>query len=488
MVWGGLDAGGPLLLRLPMILFRKLEWILRQLRHTSHNIASNTDGLGISHTKAYHKIIPLSFNQVLAINLRLWRIGAGPRESLMPVYLWEVKREGKNRNNQVQKGELELPSEEAVRAHLGRLGIVPDKITKKPQALFANVSLLQPRVKERDVIIFARQFSTMIDAGLPIIQCLDILRAQQENVTFKSILKAVKDGVEGGATLAEALKKYPKQFDNFFVNMVAAGEAGGILDVILKRLSRYMEKAARLKRKVRGAMVYPAITIAVAVVVVATILIFVIPVFQDMFSSFGSTLPAPTLVVIAISDLLKSKIHWIFIALLLCTIVFKRFYQTHRGELVVDGAMLKMPVLGMLLRKVAVAKFTRTMGTMLTSGVAILEALDIVAKTSGNRVVENAIYNVRAGIVEGRTMADPLQASGVFPAMVCQMIAVGESTGALDSMLEKIADFYDEEVDQAVENLTAMIEPMLIVFLGVVVGGLIVAMYLPIFKMAGAMG
>jgi type IV pilus assembly protein PilC len=400
----------------------------------------------------------------------------------MTVYLWE----GKNRNNQIQKGELEAPSEDAVRAQLNRLRIVPKKIKKKPKDLLANVKLLQPKIKEKDIIIFARQFSTMIDAGLPIIQCLDILQSQQENASLKAMLKEIKDSVEGGTTLADSLKKFPKYFDNLFVNMISAGEAGGILDVILKRLAAYMEKAARLKRKVKGAMVYPAITIAVAVIVVAVILVFVIPVFQDMFAEFGSTLPAPTLIVIAMSNFVKSKIHWIIIAVILFVIAFKKYYKTDKGRAVIDAAALKTPVFGMLIRKVAVAKFTRTMGTMLSSGVAILEALDIVAKTAGNRVVENAIHNVRSGIAEGRTMADPLMASGVFPAMVCQMIAVGESTGALDAMLEKIADFYDEEVDQAVENLTAMIEPMMIVFLGVVVGGLIVAMYLPIFKMAGA--
>jgi len=402
----------------------------------------------------------------------------------MPVFLWE----GRNRNNQIQKGELEAVSAEAVRAHLNRIRISPTKVKKKPKDLFENVAFLQPKVKEKDIIIFSRQFSTMIDAGLPIIQCMDILQSQQENPTFKKMLKEIKESVESGATLADSLKRYPKQFDNLFVNMVAAGEAGGILDIILKRLSGYMEKAAALKRKVKGAMVYPAITIAVAIIVVAIILVFVIPVFQEMFSEFGAALPAPTLIVIAISEFVKSKIHYIIGAVILFAIALRQYYKTSKGRLVVDAMMLKLPVFGLLLRKVAVAKFTRTMGTMLGSGVAILDALDIVAKTSGNKVVENAIYSVRTGIAEGRTMADPLQASGVFPAMVCQMIAVGESTGALDAMLEKIADFYDEEVDQAVENLTAMIEPIMIVFLGVVIGGLIVAMYLPIFKMAGAVG
>ena len=380
---------------------------------------------------------------------------------------------------------MEGTNENAIRAHLNRIRIVPTKIKKKPKDLFANVKLLQPKVKEKDVIVFARQFSTMIDAGLPIIQCLDILQSQQENATFKKMLKGIKDMVEGGATLADALKKHPQQFDNLFVNMIAAGEAGGILDVILKRLAAYMEKAAKLKRKVKGAMVYPAITLTVAIVVTAVILIFVIPVFQKMFSEFGGGLPAPTQIVINISDFVKSKIHYMIGALILFFFAFKKYYKTEKGKLTVDAAALKLPVFGMLIRKVAVAKFTRTMGTMLGSGVAILEALDIVAKTAGNRVVENAIYAVRTGIAEGRTMADPLAASGVFPSMVCQMIAVGESTGALDAMLEKIAEFYDDEVDQAVENLTAMIEPMMIVFLGVVVGGLIVSMYLPIFKLAG---
>ncbi len=400
----------------------------------------------------------------------------------MPVYLWV----GKNRNNEVQKGELDLASEDAVRNHLAKLRITPTRIKKKPKDLFENVSFLQPAVKEKDIIIFSRQFSTMIDAGLPIIQCLDILYSQQENKTFRNLLKDIKESVEGGQTLAEALRKYPKQFDDLFVNMVAAGEAGGILDTILRRLSAYMEKAAKLKAQVKGAMTYPIITILVAVVVVGVILVFVIPVFQEMFEGLGGDLPTPTKIVVAMSDFTKDKILYIIIAAVIFFIALSRYRKTEKGRLVVDAIALKMPVLGILLRKVAVAKFTRTMGTMLSSGVAILEALDIVAKTAGNKVIERAIYNVRSGIAEGRTMADPLSESGVFPAMVCQMIAVGESTGALDAMLVKIADFYDDEVDQAVDNLTAMIEPFMMVFLGTVIGGLVVAMYLPVFKMAGA--
>jgi type IV pilus assembly protein PilC len=326
----------------------------------------------------------------------------------------------------------------------------------------------------------------MIDAGLPIIQCLDILYSQQENKTFKKMLKEIKDSVESGSTLAEALKKYPDQFNNLFVNMVSAGEAGGILDTILKRLSNYLEKAAKLKARVKGAMTYPVVTMLIAVVVVAVILVFVIPVFQEMFTDFGSELPVFTQLVVTVSNFVKSNILYIIGALALFFYAIKRFYKTEKGRGVIDRYVLKLPVFGVLLRKVAVAKFTRTMGTMLASGVSILEALDIVARTAGNMTIEKAIYTVRTAIAEGRTMSDPLAESGVFPAMVCQMIAVGESTGALDAMLEKIADFYEEQVDQAVENLTSLIEPFMLVFLGVTIGGLVVAMYLPIFKMAGA--
>ena len=384
----------------------------------------------------------------------------------MPVYLWT----GKNRSGVTQKGEIEAVSQEAVKAQLIRQKIKPTKIKKKPKDLFENVSFLQPKVKEHDVILFARQFSTMIDAGLPIIQCLDILYSQQVNVAFKKMLKDIKESVEGGTTLAEALKNFPKQFDDLFVNMIAAGEAGGILDAILRRLAAYMEKAARLKSQVKGAMTYPIVTLIIAVVVLVVILVFVIPVFEEMFADFGGELPMPTQIVVAMSDMVKTKIVYIIIGIILFVIAFKKFHRTEKGRDIVDNLLLKVPVFGELLRKVAVAKFTRTMGTMLASGVAILEALDIVAKTAGNRTVEKAIYNVRSGIAEGRTMADPLTESGVFPPMVCQMIGVGESTGALDTMLEKIADFYDEEVDQAVANLTALIEPFMLVFLGVTIG------------------
>ncbi len=402
----------------------------------------------------------------------------------MPVFQWV----GTNRKNEVQKGEMEASNEAAVRSNLVRLKITPSKIKKKPKDLFENVSFLQPRIKNADVILFARQFSTMIDAGLPIIQCLDILYTQQGNVTFRKMLKEIKESVEGGATLAEALKKFPKQFDDLFVNMIAAGEAGGILDAILRRLAAYMEKSAKLKARVKGAMTYPIVTLLVAVMVLAVILIFVIPVFEEMFADFGGELPTATKIVVAMSEMVKSKALYMLIGIIIFVFAYKKFYSTEKGQAVMDDLILKFPVFGDLLRKVAVSKFTRTMGTMLASGVAILEALDIVAKTAGNKSIEKAIYDVRSGIAEGRTMADPLAESNVFPPMVCQMISVGESTGALDAMLEKIADFYDEEVDQAVENLTSLIEPFMLVFLGVTIGGLVVAMYLPIFKMAGAIG
>ena len=401
----------------------------------------------------------------------------------MPVYQWV----GTNRKNETRKGEMEAANEAAVRSNLMRLRITPNKIKKKPKDLFENVSWLQPKVKEKDIILFARQFSTMIDAGLPIIQCLEILFTQQGNKTFKRMIKEIKEQVEGGATLAEALKRFPKYFDDLFVNMISAGEAGGILDAILRRLASYMEKAAKLKAQVKGAMTYPIVTLVIAVVVLGIILVFVIPVFEEMFADFGGELPVPTQIVVKASEIVKSKIVYIIIGFFILFFTAKKFYATEKGQDMADDFVLKIPVFGELLRKVAVAKFTRTMGTMLASGVAILEALDIVAKTAGNRTVEKAIYDVRSGIAEGRTMADPLQESGVFPAMVCQMISVGESTGALDAMLEKIADFYDEEVDQAVDNLTSLIEPFMLVFLGVTIGGLVVAMYLPIFKMAGAM-
>jgi type IV pilus assembly protein PilC len=399
----------------------------------------------------------------------------------MPVFLWK----GEDRKGTTQNGEIEAPDESTVRVQLRRMQIKPTKIKKKPKDLFENVAFLQPKVQTSNVVVFARQFSTMIDAGLPLIQSLDILQAQEENKTFKKTLQEIKNAVEQGSTLADALKRYPDIFDELFVNMVAAGEVGGILDTILERLCNYMEKAMKLKKQVKGAMTYPIIVLVIAVLVVAVILIFVIPVFEKMFADFGGALPGPTQLVVGMSRFVKGHIHYIIGAVVVFIFAFKRFYSTEKGRVLVDDYMLKLPIVGPLLRKVAVAKFTRTMGTMISSGVPILEALNIVAKTAGNRTIEAAIYKVRSAITEGRTIADPLSESGVFPSMVCQMVAVGESTGALDAMLGKIADFYDDEVDAAVGNLTAMIEPFMMVFLGVTIGGLVISMYLPIFKMAG---
>ena len=398
------------------------------------------------------------------------------------IYQWK----GKNPKGRKVKGEMEAESPDQVTQNLQRRKITPTKIKKKPKDLFENVEFLQPKVKESEVIIFSRQFSTMIDAGLPLLQCLDILQSQQENPTFKKNLKKIKESVESGETFADSLKKFPKVFNELFINMVAAGEAGGILDIILKRLSAYMEKMAKLKRQVKGAMTYPIITIAVAIIVVSIILVFVIPVFSSMFADFGATLPAPTLLVIALSEFAISNIVYIIGGIFAALFITRRTYASKKGRIFMDDMFLRLPIIGILIRKVAVAKFTRTTSTMLSSGVSILEVLDIVAKTSGNKIIEFAIQDVKTGIAEGRSMADPLLESGVFPSMVCSMIAVGESTGALDTMMEKIADFYDDEVDQAVKNLTDMIEPFMLVFLGVIVGGLVISMYLPIFTMAGA--
>lgn len=400
------------------------------------------------------------------------------------VYEWK----GKNPRGRKVKGEMEAETLEQVRQSLQRRKITPVKIKKKPKDLFENIKFLQPKVKETDIIIFARQFSTMIDAGLPLLQCLEILQSQQENPTFKKHLKTIKNSVESGETFADSLKKFPDLFNELFVNMIAAGEAGGILDVILSRLSAYMEKMAKLKSQVKGAMTYPAITLVVAAIVVGVILVFVIPVFSEMFAGMGASLPAPTLMVVGLSEFVISNIIYIIAGIFVSGFLIKRIYASKKGRILMDDMFLKLPVVGILIRKVAVAKFTRTTSTMISSGVSILEALDIVAKTAGNKIVEFAVLDVKSGIAEGRSMADPLLESGVFPSMVCSMISVGESTGALDTMMEKIADFYDDEVDQAVKNLTDMIEPFMLVFLGVVIGGLVIAMYLPIFTMAAAVG
>jgi type IV pilus assembly protein PilC len=402
----------------------------------------------------------------------------------MPVYVWK----GVNRKGRKKKGEMEAESENVARLMLRRQGIEPSKIKAKPKDVFENVKFLQPRVTEKDIVVMTRQFATMIDAGLPLVQCLDILYSQQDNRTFRKILKNIKEDVEEGSTFADALKQHPEAFDDLFVNLVAAGEIGGILDIILNRLAAYIEKASKLKKKVKGAMTYPIVVMVIAVMVVAVILIFVIPVFESMFADFGRALPLPTQIVVAISDFVKGYVIYMIVGMALLVFLFRRFYKTDKGEALIDNLVLKLPVFGMLIRKVAVAKFTRTLGTMISSGVPILDSLEIVAATAGNRTIEEAIRETRQSISEGRTIAEPLADSEVFPSMVVQMISVGEATGALDTMLSKIADFYDDEVDVAVEALTSMLEPFMMVFLGGTIGGLVVAMYLPIFQMAGAMG
>lgn len=402
----------------------------------------------------------------------------------MPVYKWVAEtKKGKN-----LKGELEAADERIARLQLKRRNLTVKKIKKKPKDLFEDVSFMQPKITAKDVVIFTRQFSTMIDAGLPLVQGLTILSEQTENKTFQKVLKQITRDVEGGSSLAEALKRHPKVFDALYSNLVAAGEVGGILDTILQRLAAYIEKAEKLKSKIKGAMTYPIIVVAIAVIVISVILIFVIPVFQEMFSSFGSALPAPTQFVVDMSGFLKGNIHYVIGALIVLFFAFKKYRNTTKGRKQTDTLALKLPIFGDLLKKTAVARFTRTLGTMISSGVPILDALEIVAKTSGNVVLEEVIYDVRSSIAEGQTIAEPLSEADIFPRMVVQMISVGEATGALDAMLSKIADFYDDEVDTAVEALTSMLEPLLMVFLGGSIGGLVIAMYLPIFQMAAAMG
>lgn len=402
----------------------------------------------------------------------------------MPVFVWVAQ----TKKGRKLKGEIDAANEAIALGQLKKRNFTVKKLKAKPKDIFGNISFLKPKVTKKDLMVFTRQFSTMIDAGLPLVQGLTILAEQSENPTFKAVLKEITKDVEGGSTLAEAMKKHSKIFDALFVNLVAAGEMGGMLDTILRRLAQFIEKAEKLKSQIKGAMTYPIVVMAIAIIVISVILVFVIPVFEDMFKSFGSALPTPTQIVVNMSRFLKSNIHWVIIALIALIYGFKRYRDTAAGKKVTDSLFLKLPVFGNLLKKTAVARFTRTLGTMISSGVPILDALEIVAKTAGNVVIEEIIYEVRGSIAEGQTIAEPLSENDIFPGMVIQMIAVGEATGALDSMLEKIADFYDEEVDAAVAALTSMLEPLLILFLGGSIGGLVIAMYLPIFEMASAMG
>ncbi len=403
----------------------------------------------------------------------------------MPVFAYE----GSTSSGENRKGEIEAADDAAARKKLRQMQINPTKLKKKG-ALDAEISIpmpafLKPKVKTKDLVIFTRQFATMIDSGLPLVQCLEIQSQQAPNPTFRDELKVIKEAVESGSTFADALRKFPDTFDDLFQNLVAAGEVGGILDTILNRLAAHLEKADKLKRQVKGAMTYPAVVTVVGVGAMLVLLIKVIPTFETMFAEMGATLPAPTQMMVDFSRWMRSNGVYVVVGAIVAVFAFRYSYKSSAGRAIYDRIFLKLPVFGDLITKSSTARFTRTLGTMISSGVPILDALDICGKTSGNRVIEKAIATARDSIAEGRTIAEPLMATKVFPDMVCQMISVGEATGALDVMLNKIADFYEDEVDQAVENLTAMLEPLIMVLLGGGAGAFVISMYLPIFTMAG---
>jgi type IV pilus assembly protein PilC len=398
----------------------------------------------------------------------------------MPVFTYA----GKGRGGQPAKGELDAPDRDAAITQLRTLGVTVANIEEKKK----QKGTKKKSITDKDLVIFTRQFATMIDAGLPLVQCLEILAAQSDNRTFGALLADVKSDVESGTTYADALKKHPKVFSGLYANMVQAGEIGGILDTILQRLAKQMEKDAKLKSQVKSAMVYPSAIVGVAIIVVTVLLVFVIPIFAKMFTDFGGALPGPTQFVIGVSEFMQ-RWWWVILGVAIgAGYGLKRYYATPAGRLQIDAFALKLPVVGDLIRKIAVSQFTRTFGTLLQSGVPIMDSLEIVARVSGNKIVENAIMASRTSVGEGKALSEPLGKTGVFPPMVVQMIAVGEATGALDAMLAKIADFYDEEVDAAVTALTSLLEPALMVFLGTVIGFIVIAMYLPIFKMASAIG
>ncbi|BDG09045.1 type II secretion system F family protein [Anaeromyxobacter paludicola] len=398
----------------------------------------------------------------------------------LPVWTWTATtKAGEDRS-----GEMEASDEQGVRQRLAAMGLEVGKVKRKPREINITIPGMGG-VETKDILIFTRQFSVMIDAGLPLVQALDIIGTQADNPAFRKVLMEIKGRVEAGSTFADALAEHPKVFDELFVQLVRAGEIGGILDTILQRLGAYIEKNEKLKRRVKGAMVYPSVVLSVAVGVTVVLLAFVTPTFEKMFKDFGGTMPAPTQFMIDLSHGLRN--NWYLFAGIPTAIwfAFKFWKRTEGGRKVWDAFVLKTPLFGPLVRKVAVARFTRTLGTMLSSGVPILDGLEIVAKSAGNRSIEAGIMYVRAKISEGKNIAGPLAETGVFPPMVVQMIGVGEATGAMDTMLNKIADFYDDEVDVAVGALTSAIEPVMMVFLGGMVGGFMVAMYLPIFSIAG---
>lgn len=394
---------------------------------------------------------------------------------------------GKTLRGEAKSGEMTANSRDEVISNLRKQGILPTVITETaPKKLFGPG---KQKITDKDIVVFTRQFATMFSAGIPIVQGLDIMAKQAENKTLGAVIAQIKADVETGTTLADALKKHPRVFDDLYVNLVAAGEAGGVLDAVLLRLANYIEKAMKLKKKVKGAMIYPTIVISVAVLVIAIIMIWVIPIFSKIFTEMGARLPAPTRSVIWLSNFISGIGGGIILVGIVSLIIgIRKYRRTEAGKKNTDRFLLKLPVIGDLLRKVAVARFTRTLGTLISSGVPILDGLDICAKSSGNKVVEEVVFAVKKEVASGKTVAEPLSKTDVFPPMVTQMINVGESTGALDQMLIKIADFYDDEVDNAVANLTTMLEPMLMVFLGTTIGYIVVALYLPIFKMGEVIG
>jgi type IV pilus assembly protein PilC len=399
----------------------------------------------------------------------------------MPVWTWE----GKTKTGETKRGEVEAPDEASVQQRLRPMALTNVKVKKKAfQFAFKLPGI--GGIQQKDLVIFTRQFATMIDAGLPLVQCLEILSGQLDNMAFREVLAKVKSKVESGSTLADALGDHPKVFDTLYVQLVAAGEIGGILDTILNRLAVYIEKAEKLKGKVKSAMVYPSVVLVVAVGVTIVLLVFVTPTFEKMFKDFGGAMPAPTQVVIDLSKFLQAYGVYMIFVVIAIVVGFRTWHASKTGKDQFDRFIIKTPIFGPLIRKVAVARFTRTLGTMISSGVPILDAMEVVAKTAGNTVIERAIRYTKEKISEGKTIVQPLAETKVFPPMVVQMIGVGEATGAMDQMLTKIADFYDDEVDDAVNALTSLIEPVMMVFLGGVVGGFLVAMYLPIFSIAGA--
>ena len=400
----------------------------------------------------------------------------------MTTYAWKAK----SRSGESKEGVLDAASPDAALLALRKQGYQAPTVAKKG-AGFA-IPKLRGGVSRKEIAIFTRQFSVMIDAGLPLVQCLEILASQQSNKVFQATLTEIRSDVESGQTLAEAMRKHPKVFDDLYCNMVAAGEAGGILDTILQRLSVYIEKIVKLKAAIRGALVYPVSVIGIAVLVVWVILTWVIPVFADLFTGLGATLPTPTRITIALSNFLRRWWWLMGAAFVGMGMGIKTYYKTDQGRHVIDKALLKAPVVGMLIRKIAVARFCRTLATLTTSGVPILDGLDITARTAGNAIVEDAIMAVRRSVEQGKTISEPLQQTGVFPSMVVQMIGVGEHTGALDTMLSKIADFYEDEVDEATANLLALLEPLMISFLGVVIGGIVISMYMPMFSLISKIG